>query len=89
MSKIKWWGYIHANGRPHLKRYWGDPRDLQDARESSFCTHVYGPFEASNQKEASAVLYQLHVVDRNLCRNCLNPIEEGQADIFCIECNDK
>lgn len=50
--KLKWWAYLHTNGKVLLKRYLG-PEDLDDARESPFVVKVYGPFEAGSSSEAA------------------------------------
>lgn len=51
MEKNKWWGYIHINGNPQVKRYF-DPSDIKEANESPFVTKVIQPFEATNRDEA-------------------------------------
>ena len=53
MSNLKWWGYIHTNGSIQVKRYFGDPMDLAEARESPFVHKVFGPFDASSRHEAT------------------------------------
>ena len=54
---IKWWGYVHVDGGVHAKRYFGDPVDLQEARESPFVSQVIQPFEASGRDEAMEILW--------------------------------
>lgn len=55
MQKNQWWGYLHTSGTLQVKRYL-DPLDIQEARESPFCSQVFGPFEASDRDEALAIL---------------------------------
>lgn len=50
-----WWGYIHTRGTVQAKRYF-DPLDLQVARESPFCTQVFGPFEAADREQALKIV---------------------------------
>jgi hypothetical protein len=53
MSKeILWWGYRHANGSLHVKRYFNDPLDLVEAQASPFVDSVCQPFPASSREEA-------------------------------------
>jgi len=56
---IEWWGYRHTNGSIQAKRWFGDPLDLQEARESPFCETVAGPFEADGREDAIAKLERL------------------------------
>ncbi len=51
MDQIKWWGYIHTNGKFIVKRYfdWGE---IEEAKESTFCTDIFGPTEANTRDEA-------------------------------------
>ena len=48
---FRWWGYIHVNGSIQVKRYF-DKRDLEEAWESDFVYHVYGPFDAVDRDGA-------------------------------------
>jgi hypothetical protein len=59
MSKIEWWGYLHANGDVHLKRYFGDPRDYtEDCAHNDFVQRVVPPFEADTYEQAFEILKQ-------------------------------
>ena len=51
---ILWWGYRHTNGSIQVKRYWGDQRDLQEARESPFVKQVTSTFPAEGREDAIA-----------------------------------
>lgn len=52
-----WWGYLHSNGMPQLKRWWGDPKDYtDDVAGNEFVQRVVEPFEASSREEASRIL---------------------------------
>lgn len=55
-EKIKWWGYFHVNGTFKVKRYWEDPRDLEEARESDFVASVHGPWVCDSATEATKML---------------------------------
>lgn len=55
-NKLLWWGYLHQFGTYHVKRYFNDPADLQEARESDFVSAVHGPFEAKDRQEALIIL---------------------------------
>jgi len=57
----QWWGYIHENGSIQVKRYMENEsthndQSIQDAKESPFVSHVYGPFEAKTRDQAIEVL---------------------------------
>lgn len=49
---IQWWGYRHTSGTIHLKRYFSR-RDIDEAIDSDFVAHVFGPFEAETHEQAS------------------------------------
>jgi hypothetical protein len=49
---LEWYGYLHVNGTLHLKRYFGDRGDIDEAIESDFVSLVKGPFEAETREEA-------------------------------------
>lgn len=51
----KWWGYVHVNGSLHVKRYFS-PEDINEANDSPFVEHVYGPWECLNADEAMSFL---------------------------------
>ena len=55
MNKDLWWGYKHISGTYQAKRYF-KILDIQEAKESSFCETVVGPFEAKDRKEALEVI---------------------------------
>ncbi len=56
---LQWWGYKHINGSLQAKRYWGDPRDISEAKESDFVERVVGPFEAVDRADALSKVEQL------------------------------
>ena len=51
MSKIKWWAYLHTNGKVLVKRYFSQ-LDITEAQESPFVVLTHGPFEADSIEEA-------------------------------------
>lgn len=52
-QQIMWWGYLHSNGKPQLKRWFGDPRDYtEDCENNPFVLKVVTPYPASTQEEA-------------------------------------
>lgn len=54
-----WWGYLHSNGTPQLKRWFGDNEDYRgDCIGNPFVHQVVEPFEAATQEEAHAILKQ-------------------------------
>jgi hypothetical protein len=55
---LEWWAYVHTTGTLQLKRYFGY-KDLLEARESPFCKHVAGPFEADSREEAETIARNL------------------------------
>ena len=57
MDKIKWWGYLHSNGKAQLKRWFGDPRDYtEDCLGNPFVLKVVTPFEADSREKAMEIL---------------------------------
>lgn len=50
----EWWGYLHQNGKIHVKRFFSDI-DMQDAAESPFVLAYCGPFEAFGRVEAERI----------------------------------
>ena len=59
MSAIMWWGYLHANGSIHVKRWFGDVKDYtEDCEGNDFVQRVVPPFIAANRDEASAIIRQ-------------------------------
>ena len=59
-SDLAWWGYIHQNGSVQVKRWWGDQRDIEEAKESDFVETTYGPFMAANRQAAIDRVKELH-----------------------------
>lgn len=53
---IQWWGYRHTSGSLQVKRWFGDPLDIQEAKESPFCAAVSQPFDADNREDALRIL---------------------------------
>lgn len=53
--KNKWWGYRHTSGTIQVKRFFSQ-QDIDEAIESPFCEHVYGPFDAENREEALEIM---------------------------------
>lgn len=47
----EWWGYKHVNGNYQVKRFFDD-KDLEEARESPFTSHVSSTFWAKNREDA-------------------------------------
>ena len=58
-SDLAWWGYIHQDGSVQVKRWFGDQRDIDEARESDFVETTYGPFKAANRSAALERLKEL------------------------------
>ena len=53
MTDNMWWGYLHANGSIHVKRWFGDHKDYTDDCEGNdFVQVVIPPFEASSCNHA-------------------------------------
>lgn len=61
LQALDWWGYVHTSGTVHAKRWFGDQRDLDEARESDFVGNVYGPFKAVDRAAALARINELHL----------------------------
>ena len=56
-GKIMWWGYLHQNGTPQLKRWWGDHEDYTgDCQGNEFVLKVVPPFEAESRDDAMVIL---------------------------------
>ena len=48
-----WWGYLHSNGQPQLKRWLGDHEDYTgDCIGNPFVIKVVKPFEAPDREKA-------------------------------------
>ena len=56
---LEWWAYKHINGSIHIKRYLGDPLDLQEAGESPFVYIYTDVFTAINADEALKLANEL------------------------------
>jgi hypothetical protein len=57
MSDLQWWGYLHADGNIHVKRYFGDPKDYTtDVEGNDFVMAVVPPFKAENQQQAQRIV---------------------------------
>ena len=53
VTEIMWWGYLHSNGEPQLKRWFGDVRDYtEDCENNPFVKKVVPPFPAATREEA-------------------------------------
>ena len=57
-NKIMWWGYLHSNGSPQLKRWFGDHKDYtEDCEGNDFVLQVVPPFAADTREAAETILY--------------------------------
>ncbi len=64
---LLWWGYVHENGSIQVKRYWDDPSDIQDARESDLVLRVFTPFKANGREEA--INYIINAINHEATRH--------------------
>lgn len=55
-NKLEWYAYKHTDGTLHLKRYLGDPLDIQEAKDSPFVEAVTGPFSSNKRSEAEDIM---------------------------------
>ena len=56
-NNLMWWGYLHQNGQPQLKRWFGDVKDYtEDCEGNDFVQLVVRPFEAETRQEAGRIL---------------------------------
>lgn len=55
-GKLDWYGYKHVNGTRHLRRYFGDYEDIQEAKASPFVQEVTEIFECNNRKQAEEIM---------------------------------
>lgn len=56
-AEIWWWGYLHSNGTPQLKRWFGDHKDYtEDTYDNPFVLKVVPPFVAGTREEAIEIL---------------------------------
>lgn len=62
MVENLWWGYLHQNGTPQLKRWFGDVKDYTtDCEGNEFVVKVVEPFPAATREDAEIILYhRLH-----------------------------
>jgi hypothetical protein len=52
-DKMQWWGYLHADGSVHVKRWFGDPKDYTtDCEGNAFVVTVVKPFAAIDRVAA-------------------------------------
>ena len=59
LADIMWWGYLHSNGMPQLKRWFGDVRDYtEDCEGNDFVVEVVKPFAADTREEAWEILVE-------------------------------
>ena len=57
MKNIMWWGYLHKNGSPQLKRWFGDHEDYRgDCSGNPFVLQVVEPFESPSREDAEKTL---------------------------------
>jgi hypothetical protein len=57
MNKLWFWGYLHSNGTPQLKRWLGDHQDYTtDCYGNQFVIKVVEPFQANTRDEALTIL---------------------------------
>lgn len=49
---MKWWGYLHVQGRIQVKRFWDCYLPIDDAISSPFVAQVIFPFHADSRDEA-------------------------------------
>ena len=56
-NALQWWGYLHSNGSPQLKRWFGDHKDYRDDCDNNpFVLEVVEPFEADTREKAERIL---------------------------------
>lgn len=56
---IKWWAYLHSNGRVIVKRWFGDVKDYtDDCKDNPFVVRVAYPFEAETREDAERIAMQ-------------------------------
>ena len=57
MNDIMWWGYLHSNGQPQLKRWFGVHKDYtEDCEGNDFVQKIVPPFKAETREEAMTIL---------------------------------
>lgn len=49
---LRWWGYLLTDGSIHTRRYFDDPGDIDEAKESDFVEHVVQPFGSCSKANA-------------------------------------
>lgn len=53
------WGYLHANGSLHVKRWFGDTRDYgEDCENNPFVAEVVSPFRAASYEHAREIVFK-------------------------------
>jgi hypothetical protein len=56
-DKFWFWGYLHSNGKPQLKRWFGDHEDYTgDCIGNPFVLKIVKPFQAESYTEALEIL---------------------------------
>lgn len=59
-DRLMWWGYLHLNGTPQLKRWHGDVQDYTtDCENNPFVIKVVRPFECDSGDGAMKKLISL------------------------------
>ena len=55
---MKWWGYLHINGRIQAKRFWKQ-WEIDEARESDFVVATSYVFDAVDRDDALRQLKEI------------------------------
>lgn len=56
---LDYWGYLHCNGKPQLKRWYGDHKDYtEDCEDNDFVLQVVRPFKAADRDAAMKILLE-------------------------------
>lgn len=64
MQKYMFWGYLHANGKIQVKRWFGDHKDYtEDCEGNDFVQRVVKPFEAASREEAIEIIAKALTTD--------------------------
>ena len=59
---MKYWGYLHSNGKVQVKAWFGDPADYtDDCYNNPFVVRVVPPLEAKTYEEAARIITELLV----------------------------
>ena len=57
VNDLMWWGYLHSNGEPQIKRWLGDHKDYtEDCYNNPFVLKVVPPFKADTREEAEKII---------------------------------